>query len=196
MADRYEDLAVMKLNEYGDFFAGVFGPVAFGWLVLGYIQQGRELKISSNALRIQAEELKSSVEYQKIASERQEKALEPILDIVYIPTVRDNTNSFEISNQGVSCTKTFISWDYSGKPENLGGSDLGNLPSGMTKKFYSPTVIPLGETATITVSYLKQSGSKGSVKFAFIKLPEGMGQGGIVVLAETIFPAQSYTTQS
>jgi predicted RNA binding protein with dsRBD fold (UPF0201 family) len=34
----------LKLNEIGDFMAGVAAPVAFGWLVLGYMQQGEELQ--------------------------------------------------------------------------------------------------------------------------------------------------------
>lgn len=57
-------LQELGLNEIGDFLAGVFGPIAFLWLVLGYFQQGRELRISSDALRLQAEELKNSVEQQ------------------------------------------------------------------------------------------------------------------------------------
>lgn len=35
-----------KLNEVGDFLAGLFGPVAFGWLIIGYLMQNIELKNS------------------------------------------------------------------------------------------------------------------------------------------------------
>lgn len=62
---RHTTIPDLKLNEIGDFLAGVFGPVAFLWLVLGYLQQGRELKLSSEALQLQAQELKNSVEQQK-----------------------------------------------------------------------------------------------------------------------------------
>lgn len=55
----------LKPNEWGDFFAGVFAPLAFLWLVLGYLQQGEELRLSTEALRLQAEELKNSVEQQR-----------------------------------------------------------------------------------------------------------------------------------
>jgi hypothetical protein len=48
----------LKLNELGDFLAGAFSPVAFFWLVLGFFQQGKEL-------RLQVEELKNSVEQQR-----------------------------------------------------------------------------------------------------------------------------------
>lgn len=57
-------LSSLELNAIGDFLAGVFGPIAFLWLVLGYLQQGRELKLSSEALQLQAQELKNSVEQQ------------------------------------------------------------------------------------------------------------------------------------
>lgn len=55
----------LELNELGDFLAGAFGPVAFLWLVLGFLQQGRELKLSSDALQLQAQELKNSVDQQR-----------------------------------------------------------------------------------------------------------------------------------
>lgn len=55
----------LELNEKGDFLAGIFSPLAFLWLVYGYLQQGRELKYNSESLRIQANELKNSVEEQK-----------------------------------------------------------------------------------------------------------------------------------
>jgi hypothetical protein len=53
-----------EMNAWGDFFAGFFAPLAFLWLVLGYLQQGEELKHSTEALRLQAEELRNSVEQQ------------------------------------------------------------------------------------------------------------------------------------
>jgi hypothetical protein len=54
----------MELNELGDFLAGSFSPLAFLFLYLGYKQQGTELKQNTNALKLQAEELKNSVEQQ------------------------------------------------------------------------------------------------------------------------------------
>ena len=58
----------MAFNEWGDFFAGVFAPLAFMWLVVGYFQQGEELRQNTlalqqqeQALQYQVEELKQSV---------------------------------------------------------------------------------------------------------------------------------------
>lgn len=47
----------MPLNEKGDFFAGIFAPVAFLWLVIGYFQQGEELQLNTDALKSQQAEL-------------------------------------------------------------------------------------------------------------------------------------------
>lgn len=60
----FEDIQELKLNEKGDFLAGVFSPLAFLWLVYGYLQQGQELKQNTEALRLQAVELKNSVAQQ------------------------------------------------------------------------------------------------------------------------------------
>ncbi|OEY95338.1 hypothetical protein BJD20_14705 [Acinetobacter proteolyticus] len=47
----------LKLNEKGDLLAGIFSPLAFLWLVYGYLQQGQELKLNTQALTMQANEL-------------------------------------------------------------------------------------------------------------------------------------------
>lgn len=61
----WDKFSQMKPNEVGDFLAGVVGPLALLWLILGYFQQGEELRQSSLALVQQAEELRRSVEQQQ-----------------------------------------------------------------------------------------------------------------------------------
>jgi len=63
--NRLPDLKTQPLNEVGDFLAGAFGPLAILWLVLGFLQQGIELRINTRALQLQAEELKNSVAQQQ-----------------------------------------------------------------------------------------------------------------------------------
>jgi hypothetical protein len=41
-----EALYNLKPNEFGDFFAGIFGPLVLLWVVMGFLQQGAELKYS------------------------------------------------------------------------------------------------------------------------------------------------------
>lgn len=59
---RRVDWAGMPLNAWGDFLAGVVAPLAFLWLVLGYFQQGEELRLNTKALLAQEAELRRQVE--------------------------------------------------------------------------------------------------------------------------------------
>jgi len=56
----YNGIMPKSLNEFGDFVAGAFAPLAFFWLVRGFYQQGQGLEQNSEALRLQALELQSS----------------------------------------------------------------------------------------------------------------------------------------
>ncbi len=51
-------------NEWGDLAAGFAAPLAFFWLVLGFLQQGKELRLSSEALMLQVAELRNTVRHQ------------------------------------------------------------------------------------------------------------------------------------
>lgn len=52
-------------NELGDFLAGVFAPIAFLWLVLGYRQQGEALRKQSQSLELQVKEFKNFVDLER-----------------------------------------------------------------------------------------------------------------------------------
>lgn len=54
-------LIFKPLNEIGDFLAGVFGPIAFGWLIIGYLMQNKELQYNRLSLDSQINELKRSI---------------------------------------------------------------------------------------------------------------------------------------
>ena len=62
----------IELNALGDFLAGIFAPVAFFWLILGYVQQGKQLDQNTTALeqqeralQLQIHGMKESVQQQK-----------------------------------------------------------------------------------------------------------------------------------
>ncbi|HAV5431179.1 TPA: hypothetical protein JI046_11245 [Acinetobacter baumannii] len=73
----------MPLNEVGDFLAGVFAPIAFLFLYLGYKQnsealnlQAKELKASTRALELQIKEMEASVNEQRELVKAQKVDLE------------------------------------------------------------------------------------------------------------------------
>lgn len=57
--------ADLALNELGDFLGGVSSPLAFLWLVLGFFQQSREIRLSGKALHLQAREMRRSLDEQR-----------------------------------------------------------------------------------------------------------------------------------
>lgn len=114
----------MELNEVGDFLAGVFGPLAILWLVLGFFQQGEELKQNTAALKLQADELAAAVAQHKAMAEAtkeqvklmaagldhnealRRKTIEPVLYIKHERT-RIVSNAFKFAfvviNRGGTC---------------------------------------------------------------------------------------------
>ena len=62
-------------EKLANFLAGIFAPLAFLWLVLGFFQQGDELRLSGDALWLQGEELRNSVEQQRQLVETQRDAI-------------------------------------------------------------------------------------------------------------------------
>lgn len=50
-------IQVGDLNELGDFLAGFFTPLAFGWLVYGYLLQSKELRLQREELALTRDQL-------------------------------------------------------------------------------------------------------------------------------------------
>ena len=73
-----------SLNEFGDFLAGVFAPVAFFWLILGYMQQGKQLEQNTKALeqqeralQLQIDEMREGIKQQVELVQLQRQQLDP-----------------------------------------------------------------------------------------------------------------------
>ena len=60
--DAWELLRAGNLNELGDFLAGVFTPLAFGWLVYGYLLQSKELRLQREELTLTRKQLGKQTE--------------------------------------------------------------------------------------------------------------------------------------
>lgn len=72
---KWEELPYLAANEIGDALAGAFGPVAFLWLILGYIQQQSELRLNTDSLQLQVKELRESVKQQEVLAEANQKMI-------------------------------------------------------------------------------------------------------------------------
>ncbi len=122
-----QSVHILKPNELGDFLTGVFGPLAFLWLVLGYLQQGIELKQNTKALELQADELRSSVEQQRELVAVSKKQVEAELDVI----------RFEREQAMRALMPTFLA-------SGVGGVHYG----GNIRSEFSITIKNLGHSAT------------------------------------------------
>ena len=68
--------ADLALNELGDFLGGASSPLAFLWLVLGFFQQSREIRLSSNALHLQAAEMREERAAMRTDASREKEGTE------------------------------------------------------------------------------------------------------------------------
>jgi hypothetical protein len=188
---KFQEFKDLKLNELGDFLAGVFGPIAFLWLVLGFLQQGRELKLSSDALQLQAVELQNSVEQQKemvlVAREqvsaeleqiridraRRLAALEPIFAFREIYGYLQNGEyifTASITNAGNKITDLNVSIDNAAY--RLPHAYFPSLLHGVAVSFhvYLSSLDEHSEVA-FTFSYKNDDGAYGSQSFKMVPIP-------------------------
>ena len=61
-SDAWRLLTIGELNELGDFLAGFFTPLAFGWLIYGYLLQSSELSLQRKELELTREQLGKQTE--------------------------------------------------------------------------------------------------------------------------------------
>ena len=185
-SDQSSSLAELKPNEFGDFLAGVFAPLAFLWLVLGFLQQGMELRNSADALWLQGEELRNSVEQQRSLVEvtREQLSLErAVLDAqreeierTSIPFLEIQPSgsrthdgeifyNFRLFNHGKSCTDVSVEWSDNGQKGKWGTLSTGdNFELSKKMKFDSDEVFDC------IVCFIDSRGLRGEKSFTIEKV--------------------------
>jgi len=183
--DRLTSLQTMFLNEVGDFLAGAFGPLAIFWLIIGFFQQGVELRQNTSALELQAEELKNSVEQQRelvevsksqflaelealnYERELQRKAQQPQFVSQSIGARHSGGQhiyTMNIKNVGNTATDVHIS--FSQKMKRVSLNSVPSWVNGQNHmfEFEYENWIPT-ETSELIISYLDSAGIPGSINF-------------------------------
>lgn len=188
MGARFDELLLLKLSEIGDLSAGIFGPVAFLWLVLGYIQQGRELRLSSEALQLQAQELSNSVAQQcemvaaqKTNLQNYERSLEPLLHLVVSNAGWDDEEfcvGLTVSNTGSYCEALVVR--LFGPDNDVRRFDADPLINGAAAVVRFNNVNEWADF-NVVVEYMKISGESNSQSFSLVHHNEpGYGDSYIV----------------
>lgn len=168
-------------NELGDFLAGAFAPLAFLWLVLGFFQQGEELRYSGQALWLQGRELQNSVEQQRelvkatrdalqFDSDRLQQEREDIARRTRpVLTLSQGMNrpggpgtrlyEFVITNHGSPCTAVEARIDGASRAQE------SLLPTGGRFSFHETLAQGGIGIITLTVHYLDAQSIPGSCEF-------------------------------
>lgn len=170
---RWQELFELKLNELGDLLAGVFGPAAFVWLILGYRQQGMELKNSSEALKHQVIELQRSFQLQREIAWKNDRALDPILTLEYLGSNWEDSDMtfFSIVNTGARCGSTRIKVSGREVSEQWPAADLTHLLENQIYQFRLGGALLRSLPVFVTVEFYRLNGSRGVVTF-------GLNDGG------------------
>lgn len=174
-----------ELNAWGDFFAGFFAPLAFLWLVLGYMQQGEELRHSTEALKLQAEELRASVvqqselvavsreqmkqELNSLEEERERRrdAARPKFVPQHSSTIRSGSEiefKFKVINVGNTATKLRI--QFAPPLGQLSHHNLALAPNGEVINLAFKKAENV--TSIATLNYIDADGLPGSATFTLM----------------------------
>lgn len=178
----------LEPNEVGDFLAGVFGPLAILWLILGFFQQGVELRQNTRALELQAEELKNSVEQQKQLVDVSRKQVDAELEVIHLERARQRdaaqprfvfhgaggtfsgnrgTYSSTIKNVGNTATDVAFTYDPPFKSSTI--HKVFSWSTGVEHRLQWDYEAGLADnTVTITISYLDAAGLPGYQTFKVI----------------------------
>lgn len=185
----------MKPNEIGDLLAGMFGPLAILWLILGFFQQGTELRQNTAALKLQEEALKAqvtelnrSVEQQRelvrisqtqlhneLEKTRQEKsdrveAVQPRIAI-NAENISGHGNGHAVHAEIINVGMLATDIEFTSSPEIfdlLPKSISSLLPNKAQKLYWRQTKIAGSDTFFISVSFTDILGNRGTQSFRIV----------------------------
>lgn len=135
---RLDDFQSLRLNELGDYLAGIFGPLALFWVVVGYFQQGEELRNNANELAASVEELKRQADtnQKRFESEiklrdeergRYKKRIQPHFKITkkeFFDDGGDRVATMELTNSGAPVRNVVVVVEEGGNKQEVRKYDL------------------------------------------------------------------------
>lgn len=194
----------MTPDEFATFLSGAFAPLALGWVVLGFFQQGHELRQNAHALKLQGDELRNSVEQQRELVQVTRDQLQAELDqVAHERTELARTSNpqlrfrqaghgtsgrammmdFHLTNVGVACTEVKVSIEPSGVRR-----EEAALGTGQQETIRIDGEMDGFVPQTVTITYLNSRQIPGSAVF---EIPvENVPGYGIILGKPVAVPSQ------
>jgi hypothetical protein len=183
---RIGEITQLQPNEVGDFLAGSLGPLGILWLILGFFQQGQELRENTRALDLQATELRNSTQEQRellratraqveadhalvaLAREQHAQSVQPrfaLLDVATVTVDGGTELRFELRNLGANASD--VRFDATASPTS---SKSPRLPVAMAGVPY-PCVLSFAPGHPVagdhvSVAFRDLAGKHGSIRYA------------------------------
>ncbi|MCE7761078.1 hypothetical protein GQL56_00360 [Pseudomonas putida] len=166
---RLSTLGTMPLNEVGDFLAGAFGPVAFLWVVLGFLQQGHELKESLEQQSVMA---RAALHQTEMLTLERERLLSAVFSLetgrrVTIIDDRLASHGFEVRNEGNLALQAKLVFH---PPINdMREKELGDFPQGHIARDYIEFPLIVGPAeGRCSLEYIDAIGGKRAESFSYL----------------------------
>lgn len=179
-----DKIGALDPDALADFASGAFAPLAFLWLVLGFFQQGQELRNSGRALWLQGEELRNSVEQQRelvgvtreqlkfesemLQSQKAEilRTSRPVFKLEIAGTISRGTGNhyhytFQLTNVGRPCTDVTIEYFDTRKSQS-------SMETGATAEFGVGVKGDQKRASRVTITYLDERLIEGRTDFFVI----------------------------
>ena len=150
--DAWKLLSAGDLNELGDFLAGFFTPLAFGWLVYGYLLQSTELRLQRKELSLTRDQLGKQTELLQEQVTADLRNTRPHLTLRAYPSL--NGQAWIVQNKGGNA-KNIELWDLN-EEQMLG--EMNSLARNDSFQF-TVTIARSGD------SYEARFSSEGSERF-------------------------------
>ncbi|WP_144173559.1 hypothetical protein [Pseudomonas sp. Kh13] len=171
--DRIGTLGDMPLNEVGDFLAGAFGPVAFLWLVLGFLMQSEELKNT-------VDQHKAMV---RVTREQHDRAIKALFTFEASPLIyepedgsggpRKVQSNVRITNEGNKALKVVLGSDQTAEAGEV--INLGAFPEGHSEEItFSILLLENPKTGEIWIEYEDLAGDRRIDTFAYTVSDTGL----------------------
>lgn len=135
---RLDDFKSLRLNELGDYLAGTFGPLALFWVVVGYFQQGEELRKNADELAASVAELKrqadtnqrrfeSEIGAREVELARYKKRIQPHFNITnkeFSDSNGDRVAIIGLTNSGATVREVVLIVEESGRKYEIRKYDV------------------------------------------------------------------------
>ncbi len=188
LAPRAPEVLALAPNNVGDLLAGVFGPVAILWLILGFFQQGIELRQNTQALHLQAEELRNSVEQQRQLGRTNARAGQdgnwrvarksgsgsrrlPGHALFFMVSVRRSVKEAEYKSRvkNIGNTATEVTFTFELPVKRCSHTVVFSWSRGEEQPFSWVYMTPVVEAeAVLTIAYVDAGGFPGTQQFCFV----------------------------